>query len=69
MPTIGAIAASAPADLLGVDADLAPRFEVQQIRDGRGVDRDKSRDANERECLHIKTRRGDRIRGHAFEEV
>jgi hypothetical protein len=42
-------------DLLGVDADLAGSAEVQQIRDGRGIDRSKRSDANEHECLRIET--------------
>ena len=35
------------ADLLGVDSDLACRFEVQQIRHRRRIDRGKRCDANE----------------------
>ena len=68
VPTIGAIAAG-PADLLGVDADLAGHSEVQQVRDRRGIDGDERRDANEHECLPVETRRGHRVRGHRCKQV
>ena len=54
---------------LSIDADLAGRAEVHQIRDRRGIHRDQRGDANQHECVRIETRRGDRGRGHPGEKV
>ena len=56
-------------DLLGVDTHLACNGEVHQVRDRRRIDGDKRRDAYERKRLRVQTRRFDRIRRHARQQV
>src|SRR3954451_22570307 len=57
------------ADLVGVDTGVGGRLEVQQIRGRRGIDRDERSEADEHERLRIETRRDNRVRGHAGEQV
>ena len=69
VPTIGAIAARTPRTCSGSTLGLARRFEVQRIRDRRGIDRDERSDANEQQCFPVETRRSNGVCGHAREQV
>ena len=58
-----------PANLLGVDLEVAYSGQIEGVRDWWCVDGDKRGDAHEHQRLRVEARRLDRSRGHTCEQV
>ena len=54
---------------VGVDVELACRFEVEHVRHRRGIDSGQRSDANQHQGLRLEARGLDRVRRHAREQV